>query len=186
MSRSHIEATTVRVTPRPHSETVPFMLAGNSKPASRRAARFRLPIFFAASMPALAAYYTEQCERLGWEGRVIMPPAGFCHQFIVDDPDKAWAELGGYLLHEATVYAGFQSTEHKSAVHNTATTVEELRAQGTYRFMTPDEAIAAASAAGDAYSFNLHPLCGGMPIDVAWEMLERWGDRVAHGEWGVR
>ena len=170
--------TIVRVTPKPYSTPVPFLLGGNSRPAARRAARFGLPIFFSAWMPELATYYLEQCEAMGWAGEVIMPPVGFCHHFVVDDPDRAWAEFGGHLLHEATVYAGFTSPEHTSAVHTTATTVEDLRARGTYRFMTPDEALAEANAAGPGYSFNFHPLCGGLPIDAAWEMLQRWSDDV--------
>lgn len=171
--------TTVQVTPKPLSSPTPaFMLGGTSKPAARRAARFKLPIFFAAYMPELAAYYTEQCEANGWPGFAMMAGEGFEHHFIVEDPDKAWAELGHHLFHEASTYAGWQTPDIKSAVHSGAKTVDELRAEGMYRFVTPAEIIAQAKAGGDAFSFNFHPLCGGMPIDKAWESLQLYEDKV--------
>ena len=171
--------TTVQVTPKPVSKPMPpFMLGGTSKPAARRAARFKLPIFFAAPMPELMAYYYEQCQEQGWPGFAMMPEAGFCHQFIVEDPDKAWAELGHHLFHEASTYASWQTPDIKSAVHSHAASVDELRAEGMYRFVTPDEIVAEAKAAGAAYSFNLHPMCGGMPIDKAWESLQLYEDKV--------
>ncbi len=171
--------TTVRVTPIPVSKPMPpFMLGGTSKPAARRAARFKLPIFFAAPVPELMAYYYEQCQLEGWPGFAMMPGAGFEHHFIVEDPDKAWAELGHHLFHETSTYASWQTPDIKSAVHSHATTVEELRAEGMYRFVTPDEIVAQAKAAGPEFSFNLHPMCGGMPIDLAWQSLQLYEDKV--------
>jgi alkanesulfonate monooxygenase SsuD/methylene tetrahydromethanopterin reductase-like flavin-dependent oxidoreductase (luciferase family) len=171
--------TTVQVTPIPVSRPMPpFMLGGTSKPAARRAARFKLPIFFAAPVPELMDYYYEQCQLEGWPGFAMMPGFGFEHHFIVEDPDKAWAELGHHLFHETSTYASWQTPDIKSAVHSHATTVEELRAEGMYRFVTPDELVAQAKAAGPEFSVNLHPLCGGMPIDKAWESLQLYEDKV--------
>ena len=167
--------TTVQVTPIPVSKpTPPFMLGGTSKPAARRAARFKLPIFFAAPVPELMAYYYEQCQLEGWPGFAMMPGVGFEHHFIVE----AWAELGHHLFHETSTYASWQTPDIKSAVHSHATTVEELRAEGMYRFVTPDEIVAQAKATGPEFSFNLHPMCGGMPIDKAWESLQLYEDKV--------
>ncbi|MCU0274311.1 MAG: LLM class flavin-dependent oxidoreductase, partial [Acidimicrobiales bacterium] len=54
--------TTVRVTPRPFTQPHPVvLLGGTSRIAARRAARFGLPMFAAANMPELEAYYYEQC-----------------------------------------------------------------------------------------------------------------------------
>ena len=171
--------TTVQVTPIPVSKpTPPFLLGGTSKPAARRAARFKLPLFFAAPVPELMAYYYEQCQLEGWPGFAMMPGVGFEHHFIVEDPDKAWAELGHHLFHETSTYASWQTPDIKSAVHSHATTVEELRAEGMYRFVTPDEIVAQAKATGPEFSFNLHPMCGGMPIDKAWESLQLYEDKV--------
>jgi hypothetical protein len=107
-----------------------------------------------------------------------MMPENFAHHWIADDPDKAWAEVGKYLFHEAKTYADWQTPDIKSAVHSHANSAEELRAEGIYRIVTPDEIVAEAKAAGDGFSFNFHPLCGGMPIDRGWEFLQIYVDKV--------
>lgn len=171
--------TTVRVTPKPFTQPhPPFMIGGTSKAAVRRAVRFGLPISFAAPVPDLMAYYYELCEKEGKQGFATMPAQGFAHHFIAEDPDKAWAEVGHHLLHEAATYSAWQTPDIKSAVHSHATTPEELRAEGIYRIITPDEAIKLAKEGGPEFAFALHPLCGGMPIDRGWEFLQLFVDKV--------
>jgi hypothetical protein len=63
-------------------------------------------------------------------------------------------------------------------VHSHASTTEELRKEGIYQIITPDEAVERAKAAGDAAAFNLHPMCGGIPVDKAWEHLQLFVDQV--------
>lgn len=171
--------TTVRVTPMPLTKPHPIVLIGGTSKASvRRALRFDLPIFFAAPVPDLMAYHDELCKAEGKQGFAMSPEAGFAHYFIADDPDKAWAEVGHHILHEATTYHSWQTSDIRSAVHSYATSVDELRAEGIYRIVTPDEAIAAAKEGGAGFSFAMHPLIGGMPIDRAWEFLQLYVDKV--------
>lgn len=167
---------TVQVTPVPLTKPHPMlMVGGNSKATARRAARFGLPMYTAGYVPDVEALYKEECERLGVRGFCIMPPGKTAHLFVVDDPDRAWAELGHHVWHEASTYAGWQTGEVSSSAHSHAANVEELRAEGLYRFVTPSEAIEHARSSHTAV---LHPLCGGMPIDTAWEMLQRFVDDV--------
>jgi hypothetical protein len=56
--------------------------------------------------------------------------------------------------------------------------VEELRAEGVYRVLTPEECLAFAEAGGDQASLVLHPLCGGMPVDEGWSSLRLFAERV--------
>ena len=63
------------------------------------------------------------------------------------DPDQAWAEIGPYFLHEATTYAGWQTPDIKSSVHSHATTVDELRAEGIYAILTPEQCLERAARA---------------------------------------
>lgn len=166
----------VRVTPVPRTKPHPMlMIGGTSKATARRAARFGLPMYTAAPVPEIEALYYEECARLGVQGFCIMPPAMTQHLFVVDDPDRAWAELGHHVWHEASTYAGWQTSDISSAAHSHATNVEELRAEGMYRFVTPGEAIDSIRQSRTAV---LHPLCGGMPIDSAWDMLHRFVDQV--------
>jgi alkanesulfonate monooxygenase SsuD/methylene tetrahydromethanopterin reductase-like flavin-dependent oxidoreductase (luciferase family) len=171
--------TTVRGTPRPLTQPhPPFSLGGTSKVAARRAARFGLPFFPAANMPELEGYYYEKCMEYGTQGFCMMPGEETVMLFVADDPDKAWAELGPYLLHEATTYHSWQTPDIKSAVHSYASTADELRAEGIYRILTPDECVEMAKRDGDAAAFNLHPMCGGIPVDKAWEHVQLFVDKV--------
>lgn len=89
------------------------------------------------------------------------------------DPDRCWALYGEHLLHEARTYASWQSKDIRSAVRSRATTTEELRAEGVYRIVTPDECVALGPR-----SPVLHPLCGGMPVEEAWRSLRLFGEEV--------
>jgi alkanesulfonate monooxygenase SsuD/methylene tetrahydromethanopterin reductase-like flavin-dependent oxidoreductase (luciferase family) len=165
--------TTVQVTPRPFTQPHPaFLLGGTSKPAARRAARFGLPIMFAAPVPEIEAHYYEKCTEYGTSGFAMAPPASFYHVFFAEDVDQGWAEMGEYLLHEAVTYSSWQTSDIKSSAHSHATTVAELREEGLYRVMSPAEAVDEAAAAGDFAMFSMHPLCGGMPIDLAWKQFD--------------
>lgn len=168
----------VRVTPVPATPGGPALLMGGNSPvAVRRAARFGMSFLAQGGDPSLAQIYTEECEKQGTDpGICIIPPAGApTSVFIADDPDRAWAELGPYLLHDARMYAEWLGTA-RSVTLSRAATVESLRAeQGAYQIFTPDEAIAAARAHG---MLMLHPLCGGLPPELAQETLDLLASKV--------
>ncbi|WP_331447638.1 LLM class flavin-dependent oxidoreductase [Streptomyces xanthochromogenes] len=164
----------VRITPRPFTEPHPMLLVGgSSRAAANRAARLGLPFFPSAHLPELEAYYNDKRAEYGTEGFCMMPAATTPLLHISEDPDRTWAEYGEHFLHEARMYASWQSKDIRSAVKSAATTVAELRAEGVYRVLTPEQ---CASLAAD--SLVLHPLCGGMPIDEAWNSLHLFCDRV--------
>jgi alkanesulfonate monooxygenase SsuD/methylene tetrahydromethanopterin reductase-like flavin-dependent oxidoreductase (luciferase family) len=167
--------TTVRVTPTPHTQPHPLvMIGGTAKASARRAARFGLPFSPAAHLPALEAYYHEQCEARGVEGTCLMPAPDVPMLFVHEDPDEAWATLGHHLLHEAATYSAWQTPDVRSALRSSATTVEELRAERVYQILTPAE----AAAHGPDATYALHPLCGGMPIDEGWRCLTLFTEQV--------
>ncbi|MEU9100282.1 LLM class flavin-dependent oxidoreductase [Streptomyces sp. NPDC048361] len=164
----------VRVTPRPFTEPHPMLLVGgSSRAAANRAARLGLPFFPSAHLPELEAYYNEKLAEYGTEGFCMMPAARTPLLHLSEDPDRTWAEYGEHFLHEARMYASWQSKDIRSAVKSGATTVEELRAEGVYRVLTPEECGSL-----DAESLVLHPLCGGMPVDEGWRSLTLFCERV--------
>jgi alkanesulfonate monooxygenase SsuD/methylene tetrahydromethanopterin reductase-like flavin-dependent oxidoreductase (luciferase family) len=152
-----------------------LLIGGTSKPAARRAARFGLPMFPAAHLPELEAYYYEQCKEHGTQGFCMMPGSDTVMTHVAEDPDKVWAELGDRFFHEASTYHSWQTPDIKSAVHSHAGNVDELRAEGIYQVLTPDECAARAKETG---AVNLHPLVGGMPIDAGWESLRLYCEQV--------
>ncbi|UGQ14131.1 LLM class flavin-dependent oxidoreductase [Yinghuangia sp. ASG 101] len=172
---------TVRVTPRPFTDPHPvLMIGGTAKATVRRAVRFRLPFFAAAPLPELERHYYESAAEAGFDdGFVLMPSGGAGAMiFCTEDPDRAWAEYGTHFLHEAATYAAWQTPDVHSAMSSAARTVADLRAEGIYKCLTPDECVAIARSGGLATSLNLHPLCGGLPIDAGWSSVQLFNDKV--------
>ena len=162
----------VRVTPhgltKPHP---PINVGGQSLAGARRAARFGLPYQPASNDREMIALYTSECARLGRKP-VVLPPGSGETLWIARDPERAWRELGPYLLYEATTYASWQpASQQSSAVHSRAKSVDELRAEGKYRVLTPDQCVARANEQGAWATFVLYPLCGGTPPELGWESV---------------
>ena len=163
----------VRVTPLPYTEGGPMMMMGGGVAASaRRAARLGMGMIAMGSDPSLEEVYREACEA---EGRVpgicVNPQPGLAMSaFVSRDPDEAWAKWGPHLLHDARAYAEWMGDEIDSVTRSAALSVEDLRAaNGSYRIFSPDEAVAEIERQG---VLIMQPLCGGLPIDYAWESLE--------------
>jgi len=169
---------TVRVTPKPTTSGGPLLfMGGNSRAAARRAARFDMGMLAQGLNPELVDIYKAECAALGRAPKAcINPPPGMVTSaFIAEDPDRAWAEMGPHLLHDARMYARWLG-DAASVSKSQAETVEQLRAQrGAYQIFTPDEAVAYVRANG---VLLLQPLCGGMPPTLAWRSLELLDEKV--------
>lgn len=167
----------VKVRPTPHSPGGPILLVGGSTPiAARRAARLRCFFSAASDDPAIAEAYRQACDEVGYQGFVMLPPKapGFIH--VTRDPERDWARLAPYALHEAVSYDAWQRPGQSSVVHvHGARTVEDLRASGVYAVVTPGECIDLARRFG---SLTLHPLMGGIPASLAEESLELFAAEV--------
>ena len=167
------EGRPIRVTPTPLTDGGPSMLMGGNSPVvARRAARLGLGLLAQGTNPELPEIYREECERVGTSpGLCINPPPGtVTSAFVAEDPDRAWVELGPYLLHDARMYASWMGEEQARAARLNVDSVEALRAiQGSYRIFTPDEAVAYIKAGGFMVT---QPLSGGLPPKLAWPSLE--------------
>lgn len=174
------EGRMVQVTPTPTSQPRPMMFyGGGSTAAAKRAARLDMPLFAQHGDPGVAQAYQDERARLGLDpGFALAPPeSGPGTVFVSRDPDRTWERIGEQLLYEATVYHSWQKGV-TSAVHDTSTTVEEMRAAGIYAVMTPDECVEFANGIGALDPVTTHPLCGGIPPEVSWEHLELLGNEV--------
>jgi len=160
----------VRVRPRPAQPGGPkILLGGTSEAAARRAAR--IADGFIPSVPGCWQFYRDECLKLGKPD----PGPGMLGQgdvvVLAEDPDAAWRELGPYFLHETNAYGAWQAAANIEATYRPTGSIEELRAGGQYRILTPD-AYAAEFAAPGAFPFALlHPMVGGIPPDLAWRHL---------------
>ena len=163
----------VRVTPRCGSTTGPLMMiAGGSKAAARRAATYGLGFISQTDSPGLQEYYDSQCRAAGHEpGIVQFPvPGAPTTVFVADDVDQAWEVLGPHLLHDAVTAASYRPHDDSVASITRADNVTALReAEGPYRVFTMEE---ATDYIRSGRPLPLHPLCGGIPPEVAWHHLE--------------
>ena len=167
------------VRPKPQSQPHPMIFVGGSgEKAARRAARLRLPFMAALGDQKLADAYNDQCQQEGWDGGFCILPHGPGFVHVTEDPDKAWDQIAPYAMHEATTYASWQQPGQSSEVTVHAESLDELKASGVYRVVTPDECVALADEVGPMGAIVLHPLMGGMPPELGWESLELFASKV--------
>ncbi len=163
----------VRVTPACGSAGGPLMMiAGGSRAAARRAATHGLGFISQTDSPGLKEFYESQCRANGYEpGIVQFPgPGAPTTVFIAEDVDEAWEVLGPHLLHDAVTAASYRPNDDSVASITRADNVTALReAEGPYRIFTQDE---ATDYIRSGRPLPLHPLCGGIPPDVAWQHLK--------------
>lgn len=167
----------MKVTPRPRSAQGPMMSwGGASLAAARRAGRNGLGLLANGGVPGMREAYEKACRDNGFEpGFVLIPERdAVTNCFVADDVDAAWDEIGKYLLHDAMAYSEWNPDNTVSANITTATSVDELRRTSTSHVILSVEE--ARQRVGDGGVFNISPLCGGIPPDIAWPYLKRFAD----------
>lgn len=165
----------MRVTPRPRSAQGPMMSwGGSSLAAARRAGRNGLGLLANGGVPGMREAYETACRDNGFEpGFVLIPDRDAATNcFVADDVDAAWDEIGKYLLHDAMAYSEWNPDNTVSANITTATSVDELRQTSTSHVILSVEEARQRIGAGEV--FNIAPLCGGIPPDIAWPYLKRF------------
>ena len=171
---------TVRVTPKPRTPDGAMLgYGGGTLAAARRAGRRGMMFMPQSADPRLQEAYDEEAAKAGHAtGRYRVVPKGFpTSLFVAEDVDRAWRELGPYLLHDALVYGEWLDAVGAGAsTYSAARTVEALRAEnGSYRIVTPEEAVALGRQDG---FLGLHPQCGGIPPALAWQSLKLIEEQV--------
>ena len=161
---------TVHVTPAPFRPGGPsILLGGSSEPAARRAAR--IADGFIPSVPEVWEFYRDEVQLLGRPDPGPCPIGQNRTVALAEDPEKGWAEMGPFFLHETNAYGAWQAQDDTASPYHTVSGIDELRATGAYAVLTPDELVDELKAAPFPFAF-LHPLCGGMPPELAWSSLE--------------
>src|SRR5262245_18973641 len=177
-----LDGRTVQVTPAPVTPGGPFVAwGGGSAPAARRAGRHGLAFIAQGGDPDLERIYADEARAHGHEPGICMIPSRDLATtvFVADDVDRAWDELGPYLMHDVRTYAASNTGDSTTASLSFATTAEELRAENrSHRILTVDEAIASVDA-GEL--LQLQPLVVGLPPEIAWRYLRRVADDVMPG-----
>jgi hypothetical protein len=150
-----------------------MLVAGGSRAAARRAAKYGLGFISQTDSPSLKSFYESECRDNAHEPGVMQfpLPGAPTTVFVADEVGRAWDELGPYLLHDAVAAAAYRHGDDTVASISRADSVAGLReANGPYRIFTLDEAAAYIRS---GRPLPLLPLCGGVPPDLAWPYLER-------------
>ena len=170
---------TVQVTPAAHGPGPGLLLGGSSAAAARRAAR--LGVGFLPSTGEIWEAYRSGCAEFGRPdpGSWLGGDTSFIH--VAHDVERAWQQIGRHAMHEANSYGKWMAEAGIAADQGGYTEfrdLDELRATGQYRVLTPSQLVAELQAGGPFASATLHPMMGGIPPAVAWESLHLIQDEV--------
>jgi alkanesulfonate monooxygenase SsuD/methylene tetrahydromethanopterin reductase-like flavin-dependent oxidoreductase (luciferase family) len=169
-----------RITPCSFTPGRPTIVwGGATKAAARRAGHNGLGFFAQTHLPELGEVYAAAAREKGFQpGQCILPhPEMPSVVFVHPDPDRAWNEVGPYLLADAVTYAEWNKDAGRPTVSlSKGKTIEELKAErGAHRIVNVAEAVEIVKRWG---RLALHPLCGGCPPELAWTYLRRVVDEV--------
>ena len=171
--------TTVSVHPRPaRAGGPPVYLGGRGPKAALRAARLGDGMLCGTTDVTVAEIYLAERERLGRSPGLFRRPGASSSVFVTDDPDEAWAVVGPHALQETRSYAAWAGGRPTNAFVD-ASAVDELRAQGSYAFVTPEQCIELHATLGPHDRLVLHPLVGGLDPDIGWRSVELFTTKVA-------
>ena len=167
---------TVHVTPEPFQPDGPSIsLGGSSKPAALRAAR--IADGFVPSVPEVWTFYRDEVQKLGRPDPGPWPMGANQVVALAEDPDEGWEQMAPFFLHETNAYGAWQAQDDVASPFHSVTDTDELRTTGQYRVLTPEQFVEEQRTS--AFPFALfHPLCGGMPMDLAWSSLRLFENEV--------
>ncbi len=169
----------VAVTPKPITDPHRMLFVGGGVPAAaRRAARLRLPMFPMNTDPSLRVAYEQEAERIGFRKGFVVEPGGPTFVHVAEDPERAWKEIGEYVLYESQTYSSFQTPGQHSLPGVKAESLDDLKRSPQYVVGTPDDVLARLQALPATAGIVFNPLAGGLPPALAWPSLELFADRV--------
>jgi alkanesulfonate monooxygenase SsuD/methylene tetrahydromethanopterin reductase-like flavin-dependent oxidoreductase (luciferase family) len=167
---------TVHITPAPFRSGGPsIILGGSSRPAAERAAR--IADGFIPSIPEVWTFYRDAVQKLGRPDPGPSPIGANQVVALAEDPDKGWEQMAPFFLHETNAYGMWQAQDDIASPFHNVEDVDELRTTGQYRVLAPEQFVEEQKAAPFPYAM-FHPLCGGMPIDLAWSSLHLFENEV--------
>jgi alkanesulfonate monooxygenase SsuD/methylene tetrahydromethanopterin reductase-like flavin-dependent oxidoreductase (luciferase family) len=166
----------VQLTPTPFRPGGPsILLGGSSKPAAERAAR--IADGFIPSKPEVWTYYREESQRLGHPDPGPCPIGENEVVALATNPDEGWEKMAPFFLHETNAYGVWQAQDDIASPFHTVADFDELRSTGQYRVVTPEQYVEELKAAPFPFAF-FHPMCGGMPVELAWSSLSLFEHEV--------
>ncbi len=167
---------TVHLTPAPFRPGGPSIsLGGSSKPAAERAAR--IADGFIPTTPEVWTFYRDEVQKLGRPDPGPCPIGPNVVVALATDPEEGWERMAPFFLHETNAYGVWQAQDDVASPFHRVADVDVLRTTGQYRVVTPEQFVEEMRAAPFPFAF-FHPMCGGMPVELAWSSLRLFEHEV--------
>lgn len=167
---------TVQVTPAPYRPGGPgISLGGSSEAAARRAAR--IADGFVPTSPEVWDWYRDEVQKLGRPDPGPSPIGPTSVIALAAHAEEGWAQMAPYFLHEMNAYGLWQAQDDLSNPYQSVSGIDELRDTGRYRVLTPAQFLAEQEHSPQLFVMH-HPLCGGMPLELAWSSLRLFEHEV--------
>ncbi len=169
----------IHVTPHPLTPGGPSVAWGGGSVAgcdSRRS--LRVGLHGAGGRPGAGSGLREAARANGHEPGFCMIPAldTTTTLFVADDVDRAWEELGPYLMHDVTSYASLNEGRTARREHHDGGDGGRAPRREPHPSHRPRRRGGADDQVGPAPA--LHPLVGGLPPEIAWRYLRTVTDDV--------
>ncbi len=164
----------------PVPEHAPRIVLGGASPLMARMAA-RLNLGFAPGSDEIYQIYRAECLARGHADPGPRPIDGPHFLFLSEDPDKAWSEIGGHILENAQMYAGFLSGTHTGAnVNVPEVTLKNLQQSASHAIVTPDQCIALLKEKekGGDVCFRNHVMPAGIDPERVWASLDLFATKV--------
>jgi alkanesulfonate monooxygenase SsuD/methylene tetrahydromethanopterin reductase-like flavin-dependent oxidoreductase (luciferase family) len=168
---------TVHITPEPLRPGGPAVIMGGaSEGAARRAAR--IADGFVPSEAKFWEFYRDEMLKLGKpDPGPGMPAGGSQVTALAHDVEAGWQAMAPYFLHETNAYGAWKVAAGEETPYDVYADVDVLRTADFYHVVTPEQMVAQCKTAPYPVA-AFHPLCGGMPIDLAWDSLKLFEKEV--------
>jgi alkanesulfonate monooxygenase SsuD/methylene tetrahydromethanopterin reductase-like flavin-dependent oxidoreductase (luciferase family) len=166
----------VRILPRPAQKPRPLIAMGGASPASARRAA-RIADLYQPVATKLYEIYLAELDELGRQAPEAPPHTSVGEDpyvFVAEDPDREWELIAPHALHDTNEYARWIGGR-RGGPFTPMDTLAELRANGNYRVLTPDECVEHVGRTG---VLTFKPLVGGLDPAVGWRSLQLFADQV--------
>ena len=139
----------------------------------------KLGLDFAPNNEAVYDIFRDECVKRGRPDPGPRPTVGPHFLHVSEDPDKAWAEIGPYVLENAQMYAGFLSgTTTGANVDVPDVALENLKQSNSHIIATPEQCIAHLNGLEGDVCFRNHAMPAGLDPKRVWESLELFEAKV--------
>ncbi|HEY6426718.1 MAG TPA: LLM class flavin-dependent oxidoreductase [Acidimicrobiales bacterium] len=167
---------TVHLTPAPFRPGGPaILLGGSSASAARRAAR--IADGFIPSDPEVWDPYRAEVQKLGRPDPGPCPTGETTVVAFAEDAQEGWERMAPFFLHEMNAYGQWQAQDDLANPYRTVSDTDALHATGRYRVLTPTEFLSEQELTPEPFVM-LHPMCGGMPVELAWSSLRLFEQEI--------